>query len=230
MGHFSSHNKDVYERNVHHYAHADYIREDEDTLVKKFFTQKGAPTLVAGVGGGRIIPLFLSAGLVVTAVDISHNMVEETRKRYGAQVTVEEMNIQHTSFADATFEYIFLPFHTVCYVDDFEATMRELHRIVRPGGVVIINAVNYLFIRSILNGNVFKGKRRLVPILRATGSDAVWTQHLDIFDIARLKKIFAKVAFYSRSNLQQHPPENWKDRIVRAIPALDKSIYFVCTK
>lgn len=227
---FSAHNKEVFDKHVDEYRTADYRRADEVVLVDRYFLKRPAKLLVAGVGGGRTLPMLLERGFEITAVDIAPQMVMATQEKYGDRVRVLEMDIQRTTFEDASFDYVFLPFHTICYVDDVEATMRELARIVAPGGYVIVNALNHLFVKNFLDGSVLKGRDRRVPMHRDEGSDAPLTHYLDWRESRRFKKIFPEVACYGRSGLQQGPAANRKERLLRQLPFLDKSLYFVCRK
>lgn len=224
---FSAHNKEVFDRHVDEYRAADYRRADEIRLVDKYFTKRPARLLVAGVGGGRTLPMLLERGFDITAVDISTQMVGATREKYGNDVSVREMDIQRTTFQDAEFDYVFLPFHTICYVDDVEATMRELRRIVKPGGIVIVNAINHYFLKSIFDGSFWRGKDRLVRMHR-TEEDAVLTHHLSTLDAIRFRNLFASVVLFGRSALQSGRASNWKEAFLRCVPFFDKSLYFIC--
>jgi len=226
---FSAHNKAVFDKHADEYQAADYQRTDELILVDTYFTRRPARLLVAGVGGGRTLPMLLERGFEITAVDIAPQMVSATQEKYGKRVRVQEMDIQRTSFPDDSFDYVFLPFHTVCYVDSVEETMRELRRVAKPGGVVIVNALNHYFLKSILDGSFLKGKDRLVRMHRS-GEDAALTHHLSTRDAQRIKKIFASVAVFGRSALQAGPARNWKEAFLRRVPFFDKSLYFVAEK
>ena len=76
----------------------------------------------------------------VIGVDISQAMLQSGRERVaaaglGGRITLEEGRAEHLPFADATFDALSFTY-LLRYVADPDATMRELARVVRPGGVM----------------------------------------------------------------------------------------------
>src|SRR5215469_2780637 len=104
----------------------EYWRPDEEEAVK--YLQPGK-LLIGGVGAGRTVGHLLKKGFDVTAVDISPEMVKACKERW-PQVDVQAMDLQKTTFPTNAFDDVFLPFHTIAYVDDLDATLREMKRIL----------------------------------------------------------------------------------------------------
>ena len=129
-----------------------YWRLDEQSAVK--FLKPGR-LLIGGVGAGRTIGYLLNKGFEIVAVDISSEMVKKCKERW-PRVDVFVMDLQKTSFADNTFDSIFLPFHTIAYVDDLNTTLLEMRRILKPQGTFLFSIPNFWYIRGILHG-VFLG-------------------------------------------------------------------------
>ena len=222
-------NRAVFERNVDVYKEAEYWREDEESLVNRYFTKKGMTVLVGGVGRGRTVGPLLDKGFPVFGVDISAGMIDAARGRFGDRATFAVMDIQKTSFESDRFEYILLPFHTICYTDDPWKTLQEMKRILKPGGVLIVSAANHLFLKDIVRGEVFKGKRRAMHVITGKGRE-LSQRHFTIFEVRHFRRLFPQVSVFGRLSLQSHPAYSFAERVMRAMPLFDKSLYFVCGK
>jgi demethylmenaquinone methyltransferase/2-methoxy-6-polyprenyl-1,4-benzoquinol methylase len=72
-------------------------------------------------------------GCVVVGLDQSEDMLRVARTREGVYDTIVEGRAEHLPFADATFDHLTFTY-LLRYVDDPAATMRELVRVVKPGG------------------------------------------------------------------------------------------------
>ena len=77
----------------------------------------------------------LRAGCSVTGIDQSAEMLTVARARLGAQAQLLEGRAESLPFADARFDALTFTY-LLRYVDDPLATLRELVRVVRPGGTV----------------------------------------------------------------------------------------------
>jgi demethylmenaquinone methyltransferase/2-methoxy-6-polyprenyl-1,4-benzoquinol methylase len=71
----------------------------------------------------------------VVGIDQSPGMLEEARRRLGGAVELHEGRAEHLPFGDAAFDALTFTY-LLRYVDDPGATMRELARVVRPGGTI----------------------------------------------------------------------------------------------
>ena len=220
----SEQNEKTFSKNVAVFEE-NYWRPDEEEAVK--FLKKGK-LLIGGVGAGRTVGPLLEKGFDITAVDISPQMIEMCRKRW-SDVPASVMDLQKTTFANETFDSIFLPFHTIAYVDDLDETLREMNRILKPGGTFVFSIPNFWYIRQITHGQIFHGKRHLTHITRKS-EDTLSTIFLSMLDTGRLRKIFPYVKARGRVSLQILENPNWKDKVLQRIPFIDKSLYFFCKK
>ena len=72
-------------------------------------------------------------GCAVVGLDQSEDMLRVARTREGVYEAIVEGRAEHLPFADATFDHLTFTY-LLRYVDDPAATMRELVRVVKPGG------------------------------------------------------------------------------------------------
>lgn len=96
---------------------------------------EGGHVLDVATGTGLVAAELLRSGFQVTGVDQSTEMLEGARRRFGDQVKLAEASAESLPFADAAFDHLTVTY-LLRYVDDPGATLRELARVVRPGGVL----------------------------------------------------------------------------------------------
>ena len=96
--------------------------------------------LEIGAGTGYFSLNLLRLGLIehATATDISPGMLAEldaSAERLGLEVRTVELDAERLPFADASFDLVFG--HAVLHhIPELELAFRELHRVLRPGGVL----------------------------------------------------------------------------------------------
>lgn len=85
--------------------------KEENWLVESYVSQlpRDASVLDVPFGTGRFAPAYLKAGLRITGVDISSDMIEEARRRFGAEIQAFDLRVaaaEKLPFADRTFDYL----------------------------------------------------------------------------------------------------------------------------
>ena len=141
----------------------------------------GTRVLEVGVGTGKNMP-FWPKGIRMTAIDLTPGMLEFAHRRakeLGLTVDIRLGDAQSLDFPDASFDAAVATF-VFCSVPDPVLGLRELKRVVRPGGQVLLlehvrsanpvlgalmDSVNPLVVRM-MGANV---NRRTVENVRASG-------------------------------------------------------------
>jgi SAM-dependent methyltransferase len=94
--------------------------------------------LDAGCGEGRNLPILQRFAETLSACDSSPEALAKIPANWRNGVELSKAQLHRTPFADATFDFVLLC-DTVETLPDAEAVLREMHRIVAPGGYLLCN-------------------------------------------------------------------------------------------
>lgn len=116
----------------------------EFTLLNRWRKQtwekvSGESILEIGVGTGKNFN-FYPAGKNITAIDFSEKMLAralEKSRRNAVRVNLSLMDVQNLAFAADSFDCVVCTF-VFCSVPDPTLGLREIHRILKPGGQIIM--------------------------------------------------------------------------------------------
>jgi demethylmenaquinone methyltransferase/2-methoxy-6-polyprenyl-1,4-benzoquinol methylase len=111
----------------------------QDPLWRRFLVSRlpsdGGHVLDVATGTGLVAAELRRRGFRVTGVDQSTEMLARAREKFRGEVELVESSAEALPFADASFDHLTVTY-LLRYVGDPAATLAELARVVRPGGVV----------------------------------------------------------------------------------------------
>ncbi len=143
----------------------------------EFINRTTGRVLEVGVGTGLSLPAY-ARHLEIVGIDLSPEMLEKARERVAEErlrnvSALHEMDASELDFPDASFDTV-VAMYVMTVVPDPEKVMRELSRVCRPGGDVII--VNHFSAEEGMRGWV---ERRMAPFADMLG----WRP---VFDVDRV--------------------------------------------
>jgi demethylmenaquinone methyltransferase/2-methoxy-6-polyprenyl-1,4-benzoquinol methylase len=105
-------------------------------LVSRVEAGPGATVLDVATGTGAVArELLAQKGCTVVGLDQSPEMLDEARRRLPPDVKLIESRAEQLPFPDAAFDALTFTY-LLRYVEDPGAVLRELARVVRPGGTI----------------------------------------------------------------------------------------------
>lgn len=159
-----------------------------DLLSKHLSLEKNARILDVGCGHGYVHPQLVAAGHHVTGVEIASEVLEIARKENPA-VDYRAYDGSVIPFPDCSFDMAI----AMCVVHHvpvpvWSAFIEEMHRVVKPGGLIAIfehNPLNpvthYLFkygFNGMDEGATMVGRRKLEGMLRSAGCPTVQSDYI----------------------------------------------------
>ena len=99
--------------------------------------------LEVGCGEGRGIDLILDKAKSYTAIDKIEPVIDQLRKKYPSGKFVSGNIPPLTQFADKSFDRIF-SFQVIEHIEDDHLFLKEINRVLKPGGIALITTPNRL--------------------------------------------------------------------------------------
>lgn len=129
--------------------------------------RSGGTVLDVGCGPGVTVEHLVKRGFEVYGVDISKEMVTECQKQFGhlpaAHFSVGK--IEALEFPDAFFDVV-LCMGVVEYVDDDAVAVKEMVRVTKPGGVIVVTLPNKASPYRVWQRTIYRGLRTALRAMR----------------------------------------------------------------
>ncbi|WP_295842269.1 demethylmenaquinone methyltransferase [uncultured Microbacterium sp.] len=135
--------------------------------------QRGERILDLAAGTGTSSMAFVPSGAHVVAADFSRGMIEEGRRRHGDVPNLEFVQADATDlpFADGEFDAVTMSFGLRNVIDPRRA-LRELRRVTRPGGRIVVCEFSHPPSRAFNGLYRFYNDRVLPIVAKAVSSNA----------------------------------------------------------
>ena len=118
-----------------------YALRSRMAAVLEFVGDGPGEVVDAGMGAGRVLSELAQRGWTVSGVDASAAMVAVARGRLPARATeIVNAKIEQLPFPSSSFDAGVAT--GVLEYADIDAALRELHRVLRPGGIAVISYPN----------------------------------------------------------------------------------------
>jgi len=147
------------------FAGADQLPPDQSSALAAIdptirqHVREGCRLLCLAAGGGRQGPLHALAGAKVTVVDASEKQLRHDRRavaRRGLPLqTIRASMIDLRQLEDATFDVVVQPVST-CYVRDLAGVYAEVARVLKPGGLYLVQHKQPQALLSRWNGTAYE--------------------------------------------------------------------------
>lgn len=134
---------DWYENERHHGYHA-LIDRLQFGLIEPLCA--GSDVLEVGCGTGLILKRVAPVARRAVGLDISPNMLERARER-GLETV--EGTATHLPFDDSSFDLVY-SFKVLAHVEDIQKALGEISRVLRPGGVAMLDFYNRHSLRYLI--------------------------------------------------------------------------------
>ena len=119
------------------------IRKYESDLILKMLTpSSGERILDAGCGSGVFSGDLISVGCQVFGLDLSFPMLTRSAEKHaGTSLCLCQGRLEHLPFVNDAFHKT-VSITAIEFVEDARATLRELFRVTRPGGIIVVATLN----------------------------------------------------------------------------------------
>lgn len=114
-------------------------------LLSSIRLDRNAVALDAGCGPGNLLPVLAGRCRRLYEMDMSSRMIELARAKSAgaANVKFQLGSIVALPFADSAFDVV-CSAGVIEYLPDYRDAIREMHRVLRPGGLLVLSTTNLL--------------------------------------------------------------------------------------
>lgn len=117
---------------------------------------------IAG-GYGRLADEYLPRAKSATLFDFSKSELKQAEEKYGKKLKTKQGDIYHLPFSDGEFSSLMM-IRATHHFKDMDKVLAELYRVLKPGGVAVIEVANKRTLPRIVR--YFTGKTKVSPFSR----------------------------------------------------------------
>jgi SAM-dependent methyltransferase len=151
---------------------------------------EGRDVVEAGCGAGQGLGYLALHSRSVVAGDISGEVLESARATYRDTIELKVFDAARMPWPDASFDAVLL-FEAIYYLPDVDAFFREVNRVLRPGGHLLIATANkdlYDFVPSPFSV-AYYGVTELADLARKYGLSPEFWGFVDVSNISVRQRI-----------------------------------------
>jgi SAM-dependent methyltransferase len=138
---------------------SDYATDNERNLVNSYYERpamltllgdvRGARVLDAGCGAGPLAAELAARGATVAGFDVSSEMITIAQRRLGDTVDLQVADLgRPLPYSDGCFDLVAASL-VLHYLEDWGQALTELHRVLEPGGRLVIS-VHHPFVYRLM--------------------------------------------------------------------------------
>ena len=185
--------KETYEKFWESTDHHKFEEYERNRALHRFFPRTEEPVRVADVAGGSgiVSAWLMERGYEVDLIEFSDQAVAYARKR-GVKNICQQMIHGEGSlpYEDASFDIVFFG-DIIEHLFDVEGALKEMRRILKPGGKIIVSCPNIAYWRF-RTYYLLDGDFERIDVAK----QKPWEQeHIRFFNIRILKELFGLLDF-----------------------------------
>lgn len=145
------------------------------------FLLEGKKVLDVGCGFGKDLAYFKKKGAIIYGIDSSEEMIKLAKENNPDIDNISLQSFEKTDFADDFFDLVFSRY-ALHYADDIDKGYKEMHRILKSGGYMII-LVSHPLLSFVAkkDRNYYKKEKVKVPIYGGSCILEWWSKRITDF-------------------------------------------------